>query len=72
MNSMSVSPNDKVNKLVKDIEKLRQMLSPDGDYAICMKDGKQLGMGDAILMGNVLEAIDKDLGNMSGVPQVER
>ena len=49
--------------LVKEVKKLRRMLSPGGDYAICSAtEGEPvMRLVDSVIVGSVTEKIDKHL-----------
>jgi len=55
------------NELVNEIKKLREALSPDGEYSIKRKDGQSMGLGDALYLGEIMRKIDEILDNLDEV-----
>ena len=50
-----------LEELAKSVESLKSMLSTDGDYALCRSDHKLMGLGEELMIGDVIERIDKAL-----------
>ena len=40
------------------ITKLKELLSPSGNYSVCRKDKQPMGLGDQMIVGEVFENID--------------
>ena len=41
------------------LRKLRVLLSDDGEYGIRRSDGEMMGLGEAIMLGDIFEVIGK-------------
>lgn len=54
----NVSPTE---ELIHAVKRLRHALGPEGEYAIHLSNGKPIGWGEFMLMGTLLEAVDKAL-----------
>ena len=50
-----------MEELTDSIKVLKLLLSKDGDYALCRADHKLMGLGEEIMIGDVIERIDKAL-----------
>lgn len=50
-------------KVIEGIKKLKELLGPDGEYGIGRKDGEPLGLGDQLVIGQVLEDLETGIGD---------
>ena len=50
-----------MKELSESIKALKLLLSKDGDYAFCRADKKLMGLGEELMIGDVIERIDKAL-----------
>jgi predicted nuclease with TOPRIM domain len=54
-----------MEELAESIKALKLLLSKDGDYALCRADHKLMGLGEELMIGDVIERIDKALAAQS-------
>lgn len=52
---------DDSERLVEKIKKLKENTCNDGEYSFCRADGNKMGLGDALIIGQIHEDIDKAL-----------
>ncbi len=63
--------NEMIQKLISDIKTLRQHLSPLGEYSICREDGRPLGLGDIMELGELMKSIDDTLSIIDDLQKCE-
>lgn len=50
-----------IRELIEAVKDLKVALSDEGPYSIALTSGRPMGWADAIIIGNILEALDKAL-----------
>lgn len=50
---------DEIRELIESINGLKSLLGDEGEYSICRSDRKPMWIGDSLVVGSVLERIDK-------------
>ena len=55
-----------IGELLASLVEIRQLITPNGEYAITRRDGKLMGMGESVNIGFVFERVDAAIAKTEG------
>jgi len=55
-----------IGELLASLVEIRQLITPNGEYAITRRDGKLMGMGESVNIGFVFERVDSAIAKVEG------
>ena len=55
-----------IGELLASLVEIRQLITPNGEYAITRRDGKLMGMGESVSIGFVFERVDAAIAKTEG------
>ena len=55
-----------IGELLASLVEIRQLITPNGEYAITRRDGKLMGMDESVSIGFVFERVDAAISKAKG------